>query len=145
MSKSADVGLMGVIAGYGGSGEADVQDEVSEPQAECSATGPVHDERQQDDGHDDDDHPKEEHDDAGNGIPSYCPRSSHGRQLPTSAGFIRRGSTGLIANVPPEAKRIGIAAEAISRGSAGGHDGVSDSDPRTLAEYVRHCPKIVMR
>jgi len=26
-----------------------------------------------------------------------------------------------------------------------GQDGVSDSDPRTLAEYVRHCPKIVVR
>jgi len=26
-----------------------------------------------------------------------------------------------------------------------GQDGVSDSDPRTLAEYVRHCPKIFVR
>jgi hypothetical protein len=71
------------------SGEADVQDEVPEPQVECSASGPVHDERQQDDGQDDDDHPEEEHDDAGNGIPGYCSGSSHGRQLPADAVFIR--------------------------------------------------------
>src|SRR5262245_9756366 len=34
------------------SGEADVQDEVSEPQVEYSASGSVHNERQQDDGQD---------------------------------------------------------------------------------------------
>jgi hypothetical protein len=39
----------------------------------------------------------------------------------------------------------GLAAEAISPGSAGRQDGVSDSDPRTLAEYVTHCPKIFVR
>ncbi len=72
------------------SGEADVQDEVPEPQGEYSASGPVHNERQQDDGQDDDDHPEEEHDDAGNGIPGYGSGSSHGRQLPGGLGFIRR-------------------------------------------------------
>jgi hypothetical protein len=51
----------------------------------------VHDESQQDDGQDDDDHPEEEHDDAGDGIPRYSSRSSHGRQLPTAARLIRRG------------------------------------------------------
>jgi hypothetical protein len=40
---------------------------------------------------------------------------------------------------------VGAAAEALPRGPAGGQAGVSDSDPRTLAEYVRHCPKIVRR
>jgi hypothetical protein len=39
------------------SGEADVQEEMPEPQVECAAAGPVHDERQQDDGQDDHDHP----------------------------------------------------------------------------------------
>jgi hypothetical protein len=72
------------------SGEADVQDEVSEPQVEYSASGSVHNERQQDDGQDDDDHPEEEHDDAGNGIPGYGSRSSHRPQLPIGAAFIRR-------------------------------------------------------
>jgi len=33
----------------------------------------------------------------------------------------------------------------LLRGDREGQDGVSDSDPRTLAEYVRHCPKIVVR
>src|SRR5215510_258971 len=59
------------------SGEADVQGEVPEPQVEYSAAGPVHNERQQDDGQDYDDHPEEEHDDAGKGIPRYSSRSSH--------------------------------------------------------------------
>jgi hypothetical protein len=40
---------------------------------------------------------------------------------------------------------VGLAADAMSQGSAGRQDGVSDSDPRTLAEYVRHCPKIFVR
>src|SRR5690242_8543880 len=66
-------------SGRGGeSGEADVQVEVPEPQVEYSAAGPVHDERKQDDGQDDNDHPEEEHDDAGDGIPRYTSRSSHG-------------------------------------------------------------------
>src|SRR5207247_6511732 len=72
------------------SGEADVQNEVPEPQVEYSAASPVHDERQQDDGQDYDDHPEEEHDDAGDGIPRYSSRSSHGHQLPTDARLIRR-------------------------------------------------------
>src|SRR5215469_16921868 len=72
-----------------GSGEADVQVEVPEPQVEYSAAGPVHDERKQDDGHDYHDHPEEEHDDAGDGIPRYSSRSSHGRQLPTVVRSIR--------------------------------------------------------
>src|SRR6266487_635632 len=76
--------------GWARSGEADVQDEVPEPQVEYSAAGPVHDERQQDDGQDYHDHPEEEHDDAGDGIPRYSSRSSHGHQLPTDARLIRR-------------------------------------------------------
>jgi S-adenosyl methyltransferase len=73
------------------SGEADVQDEVSEPQIQDSAAGPVHDERQQDDGEDDDHQPEEEHDDSGKGVPGYCSRSSHGLQLPGAARLIRNG------------------------------------------------------
>ena len=72
------------------SGEADVQDKVPEPQVEYCAAGPVHDERQKDDGQDYDDHPEEEHDDAGDGIPGYSSRSSHGHQLPTAARLIRQ-------------------------------------------------------
>ena len=33
----------------------------------------------------------------------------------------------------------------LSRGSAGRQDGASDSDPRTLAEYVTQCPKTFVR
>src|SRR5256885_14483856 len=62
---------------------------MPEPQVEYSAAGPVHDERKQDDGQDYHDHPEEEHDDAGNGMPRYSSRSSHGRQLPTAVRFIR--------------------------------------------------------
>jgi hypothetical protein len=72
------------------SGEADVQDKVPEPQVEYCAAGPVHDERQKDDGQDYGDHPEEEHDDAGDGIPGYSSRSSHGHQLPTAAWLIRQ-------------------------------------------------------
>src|SRR5499427_9375954 len=68
---------------------------MPEPQAEHSAAGPVHDERQQDDGQDYYDHPEEQHDDAGDGIPRYGSRSSHGRQLPTDAHLIRTGCGGL--------------------------------------------------
>jgi hypothetical protein len=46
------------------SAEADVQDEVPDPEVEYSASGPVHDPRQEDDGQYDDDHPEKEHDDA---------------------------------------------------------------------------------
>ncbi len=76
------------------SGEADVQGEVPDPQVEYSAAGPVHDERQQDDGQDYDDHPEEEHDDAGDGIPGYSSRFSHGHLLPTAARLIRRRGCG---------------------------------------------------
>ena len=75
--------------GQARSGEADVQDEVAEPQVEYSASGPVHDERQQDDGQYYHDHPEEEHDDSGDGIPRYCSGSSHGRQLPTAVRLIQ--------------------------------------------------------
>ena len=58
----------------------------------------------------------------------------------------------LLGALRPEADgtvTFGVAADAISRGSAGCQDGVSDSDsdsdPRTVAEYVRHCPKIFVR
>jgi hypothetical protein len=54
----------------------------------------VHDERQQDDGQDNHDHPEEEHDDAGDGIPRYSSRSSHGGQLPTTIGLIQPISAG---------------------------------------------------
>ena len=62
---------------------------MPEPQVEYSAAGPVHDERKQDDGQDYHDHPEEEPDDAGNGMPRYSSRSSHGRQLPAAVRFIR--------------------------------------------------------
>ena len=61
------------------SGEADVEDEVPEPQVEHSAASPVDDECQQDDGQNDDHHPEEKHDDGGDGIPRYSSRSSHDR------------------------------------------------------------------
>jgi hypothetical protein len=70
-------------------GEADIQDEVSEPQIQDSAAGPMHDGRQQDDREDDDHQPEEEHNDPGDGVPSYCSRSSHGLQLPGAARLIR--------------------------------------------------------
>jgi hypothetical protein len=62
---------------------------MTEPQVEYCATGPVHDECQQDDGQNDDHHPEEEHDDPGDGISRYSSRSSHGRQLPAAARLIR--------------------------------------------------------
>src|SRR6187551_1580528 len=52
-------------------GEADVQVEVSEPQMQDSAAGPVHDVCQQDDDQNDDHQPEEEHDDSGDDVPSY--------------------------------------------------------------------------
>ena len=76
------------------SGEADVQDEVPEPQVEYSAAGPMHHGCQQDDSQDYDDHPEEKHNDAGDGIPGYSSRSSHGHQLPAAARLIRRVFTG---------------------------------------------------
>jgi len=71
-------------------GEADVQDEVSEPEIQDCAAGPVHDVRQQDDGEDDDHQPEEEHNDSGDGVPGCGSRSSHGRQLPGAARLIRK-------------------------------------------------------
>src|SRR5712691_13179006 len=61
---------------------------MTEPDVQHAATGPVHDECQQDDRQNDDDHPEEKHDDAGDGPPGYCSRSSHGRQLPAGTHFI---------------------------------------------------------
>src|SRR5690348_1463987 len=72
-------------------GEADVQVEVSEPQMQDSAAGPVHDVCQQDDDQDHDHQPEEEHDDPGDDVPSYSSRSSHGLQLPGAARIIRNG------------------------------------------------------
>src|SRR5262249_11829995 len=43
---------------------------MPQPQVEYPAAGPVHDERQQDDGQDYHDHPEEEHDDAGMAYPA---------------------------------------------------------------------------
>jgi Sodium:solute symporter family len=71
--------------------EADVHVEVSEPQMQDSAAGPVHDVCQQDDDQDDDHQPEEEHDDSGDDVPSYSSRSSHGLQLPGAARIIRNG------------------------------------------------------
>jgi hypothetical protein len=68
--------------------EADVQDEVPDPQVQYCTTGPVHDERQEDDDDDDHHHPDEEHDNPGKGVPGYRSRSSHGRQLPGLAVLI---------------------------------------------------------
>jgi hypothetical protein len=64
---------------------------MAEPDVEYSPSGPVHDERQQDDGQNDDDHPEEKDDDAGDGVPGNGSRSCHGRQLPASARVIREG------------------------------------------------------
>src|ERR1700742_411312 len=70
-------------------GEADVHVEVSQPQMQDSAAGPVHDVCQQDDDQDDDHQPEEEHDDSGDDVSSYSSRSSHGLQLPGAAPIIR--------------------------------------------------------
>ena len=70
-----------------GLGEADVQEEVSEPQVQGPAARPVHDERQEDDDQDDHHQPEEEHDNPGNCVPGYSSRSCHGptatRLIPT--------------------------------------------------------------
>ncbi len=75
-------------------GKADVQVEVSEPQMQDSAAGPVHDVCQQDDDQDHDHQPEEEHDDPGDDVPSYSSRSSHGLQLPGAARIIRTPRAG---------------------------------------------------
>ncbi len=100
----------GATGGQCRSGEADVQDEMPEPQVQYSATGPVDDECQQDDGQNDDHHPKEEDDDAGDGIPRYSSRSSHGRELPSSVRLIRlrdqRQAT-IFRTIEPSLRRSG--------------------------------------
>ena len=73
------------------SGETDIQDEVSEPQIQGSAAGPVHDECEQDDDQDDDHQPEEKHDDRGNCVPAYGSGSSHRLQLPGAVRIIRTG------------------------------------------------------
>ena len=73
------------------SGEANVEDEVSEPQIQDSAAGPVHDECEQDDDQDYDHQPEEEYGDCGNCVPAYGFVSSHAPQLPGAARIIRNG------------------------------------------------------
>src|SRR6185437_12015597 len=73
------------------SGKANIEDEVSEPQIQGSAAGPVDDECEQDDDQDDDHQPEEEHDDRGNCVPAYGSGSSHRLQLPGAARIIRTG------------------------------------------------------
>ena len=53
----------------------------------------------------------------------------------------------LLGALRPEADGAVTSASLLrgDRKGAGGQDGVSDSDPRTLAEYVRQCPKIFVR
>jgi hypothetical protein len=68
---------------------------------------------------------------------SRSARGMPGVQSDVLLGALQPGADGIVT--------FSVAAEERSRGSAGGQDGVSDSDPRTLAEYVRHCPKIVVR
>ena len=72
-------------------GEADVEDEVSEPQIQESAAGPVHDECEQDDDQDHDHQPEEEYGDCGNCVPAYGSGSSHALQLPGAVRIIRNG------------------------------------------------------
>jgi Mg-chelatase subunit ChlI len=69
--------------------EADVENEVPEPQVQITATGPMHDERQEDDRENDDDQPEEEHDNCGDGVTADCSGSNHGRQLPDLARLTR--------------------------------------------------------
>ena len=85
------------------SGKANIEDEVSEPQIQGSAAGPVDDECEQDDDQDDDHQPEEEHDDRGNCVPAYGSGSSHARQLPGADRIIRTGvsSTTALAGKPP--------------------------------------------
>ena len=83
------------------SGEADVQDEVTEPQVEHPAAGPVHDECQQNDGQNDGHHPDEEQHDARDGIARYCSGSRHNRQLPKATGVIRRQNPMPIRRIAP--------------------------------------------
>jgi len=52
---------------------------------------------------------------------------------------------GTVQSEADTAFTVGLVAEAVSQGPAGGQDGASDSDPLTLAEYVTQCPKIFVR
>jgi hypothetical protein len=79
--RAGHTSVTGATIGNCGSGESDVQDEVPEVKVQLSAAGPVHDERQEDDGEDNDHQPEEKHDNAGNCVPANA-SSSHGRQLP---------------------------------------------------------------
>jgi hypothetical protein len=125
--------------GWARSGEADVQDEVPEPEVEYSATGPVHDERQQDDSQDCDDHPEEEHDDTGDGIPRYSSRSSHGHQLPTAARLIRRvldmtshhAESGVCRSIPTRLWLTQIIRSRAARATS--------QEPRSARRIRRHC------
>jgi hypothetical protein len=94
------------------SGEADVQDEVTEPQVEHSAAGPVHDECQQNDGQNDGHHPDEEQHDARDGIARYCSGSRHSRQLPKATGAIRRQNPMPVRQI---ARRMGRTCRGRSR------------------------------
>jgi hypothetical protein len=108
------------ITTWARSGESDVQDEVSEPQVEYSAAGPVHDERQHDDGQNYDDHPEEEHDNARDGIPGNSSCSSHRHQLPIAARLIRRIFTeatgGMAAAAGARMRARGSGSDAPTRG-----------------------------
>jgi hypothetical protein len=44
---------------------------MTEPEIQCAATGPMHDEGEQDDRQYDNDYPNEEPHDSGNGVPGY--------------------------------------------------------------------------
>ena len=78
---------------------------MPEAQIQDSAAGPVHDERQQDDGEDGDHQPEEEHDDSGDCVPGYCSRSSHGPQLPGAARLIPQ-RTRVIAEIAAQTGRL---------------------------------------
>jgi hypothetical protein len=69
---------------------------------------------------------------------SRSARGMPGVQSDVLLGALQPGTDGIVTS--------SVAAEGEDReGQRVGQDGVSDSDPRTLAEYVRHCPKIVVR
>jgi hypothetical protein len=44
---------------------------MTEPEIQFTATGPMHDEGEQDDRQYDNDYPNEKHHDSGNGVPGY--------------------------------------------------------------------------
>jgi hypothetical protein len=85
--------------------------------------------------------------------PGLVARHRLGPSCRASASRSARGMPGVQSDVLLGARQPGadgivtfsVAAEGRSRGSAGGQEGVSDSDPRTLAEYVTQCPKISVR